>query len=80
MISGAVGVAKPDRAIYELLCSRNSIAPSEAVFFDDSLINVEGARMVGMHSELFTSAAQARRDLARLGILGDPPTAPADMQ
>ena len=70
VISGEAGVAKPDPQIYELLCERNGIEPAEAVFLDDSVINVEGALAVGMAAFHFTDTPQARRDLARLGVLG----------
>ena len=40
------------------------------MFLDDSVINVEGALAVGMAAFHFTDTPQARRDLARLGVLG----------
>ena len=42
-------VIKPDREIYDLLCSRYGIDPARAVFIDDTLKNVEGAMKTGMH-------------------------------
>ena len=70
VISGEAGVAKPDPQIYELLCERNGIEPADAVFLDDSIVNVDGALAIGMAAFHFTDAQQARRDLARLGVLG----------
>ncbi|MEZ5321696.1 MAG: HAD-IA family hydrolase [Microthrixaceae bacterium] len=70
VLSGAVGVAKPDPAIYLLACERFGVAPHEALFFDDSPANVAGARRVGMAARRFTTAARARDDLVELGVLG----------
>ena len=42
-------VIKPEREIYDLLCSRYDIDPARAVFIDDTLGNIEGANRVGMH-------------------------------
>lgn len=73
VLSGEVGVAKPDPAIYRLVCERNGIEVDEAVFLDDSPTNVAGAHAVGMAAFLFTDAAQARDDLASLGVLTPTP-------
>src|SRR5690606_5716949 len=53
VLSGEVGVAKPDPSIYRLVCERNGIAPADAVFLDDSPANVAGAHAVGMAAFLF---------------------------
>lgn len=68
VLSGEVGIAKPDRAIYELACSRNSIHPGEAVFVDDSLVNVTGAEAADLRALHFVDAATLRRQLRDLGL------------
>lgn len=40
---------KPEREIYDTLCTRYGIDPSRAVFIDDTLKNIEGAMDYGMH-------------------------------
>jgi putative hydrolase of the HAD superfamily len=57
--SHEVGVAKPDPAIYELVCRRLGVAPEEAVFLDDKPGAVEGAEAVGMTGVLFRDNEQA---------------------
>lgn len=42
-------VIKPEKEIYQLLCSRYGIDPARAVFIDDTLVNVEGAIRNGIH-------------------------------
>ena len=48
---------------------RFGLRPAEALFVDDRLINVEGARAVGMHGHLFTGAADLRTRLEADGLL-----------
>jgi 2-haloacid dehalogenase len=47
VVSGTVGCSKPDRAIYDLTATRGGFAPEEAVFLDDNLPNVDGAKAAG---------------------------------
>lgn len=68
VVSGQERMIKPDAAIYRVLIERHEIAPERAVFMDDSLHNVEGARSVGLHAIHFTSPEQARADLLALGV------------
>lgn len=68
VLSGEVGFGKPQAEIYELVCSRNGIEPHQAVFLDDSQVNVAGAHAVGMGAYLFTDVEQARADLRSVGI------------
>lgn len=68
VVSGEERMMKPDPAIYALALDRFGLAAGDAVFIDDSLANVTGARAVGMHALHFTDAETLRRDLAGLGI------------
>ncbi|MEG3087651.1 HAD family hydrolase [Sphingomonas sp. PB4P5] len=69
VVSGNEKLTKPDAAIYRLALERFGLAAEQAVFVDDRLDNVDGAKAVGMHALLFTDADTLRRDLADLGIL-----------
>ncbi|MEZ5381762.1 MAG: HAD family phosphatase [Microthrixaceae bacterium] len=68
LLSGEVGVIKPDPEIYRLACERFDVAPGEAVFIDDRLDNVEAARSFGMRALVFTGAEVLRSELAALGL------------
>ena len=68
LISGQEGLIKPDPAIYRLLCERYAVVPEQAVFLDDSLRNIEGARAFGMHAVQFRSPQQVRAALVSLGV------------
>jgi len=52
IISGEVGLAKPEIDIYLLTAKKLNLEPSECVFVDDLAVNVRGAAeagMVGVH-------------------------------
>jgi len=69
VVSGEVGLVKPDPAIYHRLLDTYGLDAPDTVFIDDAPKNVDGARAVGMHAILFRDAAQLRRDLQELGLL-----------
>lgn len=52
VISGDIGLLKPDTAIYEYLLETYCIERSKAFFIDDQINNVQGARSVGITSAL----------------------------
>lgn len=68
IVSGHVGCWKPDAAIFELTCRTGGFRPEDAVFIDDVLVNVEGARTTGMIGIHHRSADQTRADLRALGF------------
>ena len=63
VISGEVGLHKPQPEIYELACERLGVGPAAAVFVDDLRENCEGAEAVGMTAVLHRESEQT---LARL--------------
>ena len=68
VVSGLVGHSKPDAGIYELACRTGGFEPGSAVFIDDVLANVEGARAIGMHAVHHQSPAETIRALQALGL------------
>ena len=68
VVSGAVGCAKPQAAIFQLACTRGGFAAADAVFIDDSLPNVEGARAAGLHGIHHRSADETITALRALGV------------
>lgn len=70
--SSAVGLRKPDPAIYRLACERLGVAPEASIFIDDHHGNVLGARAIGMHAvwcglSVETTRAAADQLLALIG-------------
>jgi 2-haloacid dehalogenase len=64
-----VGLAKPDPAIYEILCRRHGLRPETSFFVDDSLPNVEAARTLGFAGAHFVDARGLRAELKVAGAL-----------
>lgn len=60
VISGEVGLRKPEPEIFELTCGRLGLQPSQCVFVDDLRHNVEAAvalGWVGVHHRTYTETA-----------------------
>ena len=69
VISGEVGLLKPDPRIYRLLFERFGIDPGRGLFIDDVADNVAGAQAVGLSALRFSTPEALRRDLAGLALL-----------
>ena len=65
IISFREHLLKPEREIYELLCNRFQITPSEAVFLDDNLANIVAARAFGLNAIHFTDYEQGKTELEK---------------
>ena len=68
VVSGEVGIAKPDPAIYRLAAERCGLPPHALVFVDDKPANAAAATAVGMRGLVFTDPAVLRTDLLALGL------------
>jgi putative hydrolase of the HAD superfamily len=66
VISGDVGVNKPDPAIFRLGAERIGVRPEDCVFVDDLRENCEGAEAVGMTAILHRGADSTLPELERL--------------
>lgn len=65
MISSEIGVMKPDPQAYRRALAELDVAPSRAAFIDDSILNVDAARTLGLYPILFTSSLDVRAALFR---------------
>lgn len=61
-----VQLLKPDMAIYELLCKKYELIPSECVFIDDRKENVEAAIAFGMQAIHFKSYEDTDKELQEI--------------
>lgn len=66
VISGDVGLHKPQPEIYELACERIGVAAAECVFVDDLRENCAGAEAVGMTAILHRGAEGTLQQLEEL--------------
>ncbi len=58
IFSAEVGLAKPDRRIFDLALDRLGVNPDETIFIDDGLANVEAAKSIGMIGLRFEQTTQ----------------------
>lgn len=68
VISYEVQRVKPEAAIYQALCDKFAIAPQNAVFIDDSAINIAGAKAFGLNTILFSSYTDAMAQLKAFSL------------
>jgi 2-haloacid dehalogenase len=69
VISGEVGIAKPDARLFQHLLETYELDPETTVFIDDAEANVRAAEDLGFHAIRFEGAPALRRRLAELGLL-----------
>lgn len=66
VLSGDVGMAKPDKAIFELTCERLGVELHEAVMIDDMQTTCDIVRTFGMQSVYYKDFEQCRIELTAL--------------
>lgn len=64
-VSAEFGVRKPDPDAYRRCLSRLGVAPLEALFVDDNLANVAGAREAGLHGYDYIGPEELAVELRR---------------
>ena len=69
LVSGEVGLIKPDPRIFALLIERFGIDPQRTVYIDDVEANIAAARPFSIHAIHFTTPARLREELVALGLL-----------
>ena len=68
ILSGEVGVIKPDPTIFQILLREIGYRPENCVFIDDSQPNIQTATTLGFDAILFKSPEDLARELALRGI------------
>jgi epoxide hydrolase-like predicted phosphatase len=66
IISAEVGTAKPSEKIYQLALDQLGVSPSEAVFVDDFIANIEACEKLGVKGILFTDSQSVMQKLKEL--------------
>ena len=69
VVSGEVGMRKPDPRIFGHLLERHGLAAPSTLLIDDSPANVAAARGLGMAAVPFTTPDRLRADLKSFGLL-----------
>ncbi|MBV1696546.1 MAG: HAD-IA family hydrolase, partial [Hyphomicrobiales bacterium] len=68
VVSGEIGIVKPDARIFRHLAERQGFDLARAVLIDDSAANCAAARELGMGVVHFKEPGQARRELIEQGF------------
>jgi HAD superfamily hydrolase (TIGR01509 family) len=69
ILSFQVGLAKPNRLIYEEVLKRSGLSAAECIFIDDLAVNIAAARdLVGMHTIQFVGIDDLKVRLAEYGV------------
>lgn len=69
VVSGHEKTRKPFPEFFQILFDRHQVNPTNALFIDDNLRNIEGGRALGLPGIHFISPAQLKEDLKELKIL-----------
>jgi 2-haloacid dehalogenase len=69
LVSGEIGLIKPDPRIFALLVERFAIEPQRTVYIDDVEASAASAQRCGLHAIHFTTPAILREELVGLGLL-----------
>ena len=56
--SATIGIVKPSFEIFDYLCKTCDIVPSEAIFIDDNVNNIEAAKKFGLNGYIFDGDAK----------------------
>jgi putative hydrolase of the HAD superfamily len=63
VVSANIGISKPNKAIYQYLLDQYKLNAAETIFIDDTMINVEGAILAGIHAFQFIDAKSCELQL-----------------
>lgn len=69
VISGEVGVAKPDPEIYQILLREAGVSPENCLFIDDMPANIKEAARQGFDTIQYDTAHNLREELVNRGLL-----------
>ena len=73
LLSGEIGVEKPDAKAYESLLNATKLLASDIVFIDDKKENIDAAKKMGIDGIIFTSPSQIRQELKERGLMKSQP-------
>ena len=63
VLSSEIGAIKPMQEAYQAAANRLGLRINECLMVDDIMVNVEGARRVGMQAVLFEDLEQCKNDI-----------------
>ncbi len=67
VITCDMGLRKPDPKIYKLILKKLKTKPSESIFIDNQIWNIEPAKKLGIHTILYKNNKQMFKQLSKWG-------------
>ena len=71
LVSGEVGVAKPDPAFFDLLVATFGLEPAETLYIEDNVVNLRAAGERGFVTHHFVSPTALAAELRRRDLVRD---------
>jgi putative hydrolase of the HAD superfamily len=68
VFSAVCGYTKPNAEIFEYICNKYALIPSETLFIDDSKKNIDGAIAYGINGYLFDGDAEKLKEYLKMLI------------
>lgn len=65
VVSSHINCMKPNRPIFEEIIKKYNLKADECLFTDDRIVNVEGAKAVGIDAFVFESCEQVMAEITR---------------
>ena len=62
VLSGKIGLTKPNKEIFEYLLNTYKLNANECLFIDDSPLNINGAKNAGIEGYVFDGDVQKLRE------------------
>ncbi len=69
VVSGKIGLKKPDPQIFQHMCKTHAMVPQHTAFIDDSLVNIEAAAQLGFRVIHYTTPEELQTQLNQIGII-----------
>ena len=69
IVSGHCKLLKPEKEIYNLLCSTYNLNPKETIFIDDTKVNIEEAEKLGIKGIHLPSYENLKEELQKNNII-----------
>lgn len=68
-ISSRLHLVKPDAKAYRFILQKLKVKPSEALMVDDRVINIRGAKKIGMEGIVYKNSTQFRKAIKRYDFI-----------
>ena len=68
-LSHRIGCLKPAPEAFSIAIDGMGLSPSDVLFLDDGLRNIDAAAKLGMHAHLARGPEEARQVLAQYGVV-----------